>query len=76
MQVIITDISHGPVYTRYEIKPERGVRVSSIVNLQDDIKLRIATREITIVAPIPGKDTIGIDVLNNEPEILHLRELR
>lgn len=75
VQVIITDISHGPVYTRYEIKPERGVRVSTIVNLLDDIKLRIAAKEITIVAPIPGKDTIGIDVLNNEPEILHLREL-
>ena len=75
VQVIITNISHGPVYTRYEIKPERGVRVSTIVNLLDDIKLRIAAKEITIVAPIPGKDTIGIDVLNNEPEILHLREL-
>ena len=75
VQVTITNISHGPVYTRYEIKSERGVRVSTIVNLQDDIKLRIAAREITIVAPIPGKDTIGIDVLNNEPEILHLREL-
>ena len=71
----ITDINRGPVYTRYELKPGRKVRVREIVNLLDEIKLRVAAKEISIKAPIPGKSTIGIDVLNKTPSLLQLREL-
>ena len=71
----ITDINRGPVYTRYVLKPGRKVRVREIVNLLDEIKLRVAAKEISIKAPIPGKSTIGIDVLNKTPSLLHLREL-
>lgn len=75
VQVTITNISRGPLYTRYELKPERGVRVSAIVNLLDDIRIRIAAREISIEAPIPGKSAIGIDVLNDTRRQVYLREL-
>ena len=60
VQVTITDISQGPSVTRYELKPDKGVKVSRIVNLSDDIKLRLAATDIRIEAPIPGnkKETI------------------
>ncbi len=75
VQVTITDISQGPSVTRYELKPERGVKVSKIVNLSDDIKLRLAATDIRIEAPIPGKSAIGIEVPNKYETTVHLREL-
>ena len=75
VQVQITDISQGPSVTRYELKPERGVKVSRIVNLSDDIKLRLAATDIRIEAPIPGKSAIGIEVPNKHETTVHLREL-
>ena len=71
----VTDISCGPTVTRYELQPERGVKVSQIVNLSDDIKLNLAAEDIRIEAPIPGKAAIGIEVPNREKQAVKLRDL-
>ena len=75
VQVTITDISQGPSVTRYELNPDKGVKVSKIVNLSDDIKLRLAASDIRIEAPIPGKSAIGIEVPNKKRTTLHIRDL-
>ena len=75
VKVDITDISCGPSVTRYELKPELGVKVSRIVSLADDIKLILAAADIRIEAPIPGKSAIGIEVPNKEAGSVFLREL-
>ena len=61
--------------TRYELQPEMGVKVSKIVNLADDIKLNLATPDIRIEAPIPGKAAVGIEVPNKENHAVMLREI-
>ena len=63
----------GPTVTLYEIVPAAGVRISKIRNLEDDIALNLAALGIRIIAPIPGKGTIGIEVPNSKPEIVSLR---
>lgn len=63
----------GPTVTLYEIVPEAGVRISKIKNLEDDIALSLAALGIRIIAPIPGKGTIGIEVPNQNPEIVPMR---
>lgn len=75
VKVDITDISCGSSVTRYELKPELGVKVSRIVSLADDIKLSLAAADIRIEAPIPGKSAIGIEVPNKEAGSVFLREL-
>ena len=75
VNVTITNISCGPAVTRYELQPERGVKVSKIVNLADDIKLNLAAADIRIEAPIPGKAAIGIEVPNKENVMVSFREL-
>jgi len=63
----------GPTVTLYEIVPEAGVRISKIKNLEDDIALSLAALGIRIIAPIPGKGTIGIEVPNTKPEMVPMR---
>ncbi len=65
----------GPAVTLYEIVPEAGVRISRIKNLEDDIALSLAALGIRIIAPIPGKGTIGIEVPNQHPEIVSIKSL-
>lgn len=65
----------GPTVTLYEIIPAPGVRISKIKNLEDDIALSLAALGIRIIAPIPGKGTIGIEVPNSKPEIVSMRSL-
>ncbi len=65
----------GPAVTLYEIVPEAGVRISKIKNLEDDIALSLAALGIRIIAPIPGKGTIGIEVPNQHPEIVSIKSL-
>lgn len=65
----------GPTVTLYEIVPEAGVRISKIKNLEDDIALSLAALGIRIIAPIPGKGTIGIEVPNKKAEIVAMRSL-
>ncbi len=75
VNVRITDVTCGPSVTRYELTPEMGVKVSKIVNLQDDIKLNLAAQDIRIEAPIPGKAAVGIEVPNKKSTGVLLREL-
>ncbi|MGM0650714.1 MAG: DNA translocase FtsK 4TM domain-containing protein, partial [Bacteroidota bacterium] len=65
----------GPTVTMYEIVPAKGVRISKIKNLEDDIALSLAALGIRIIAPIPGRGTIGIEVPNNDPEIVSMRSV-
>ena len=65
----------GPTVTLYEIVPEAGVRISKIKNLEDDIALSLAALGIRIIAPIPGKGTIGIEVPNKNPSIVSMRSV-
>ena len=63
----------GPTVTLYEIVPEAGVRISKIKNLEDDIALSLSALGIRIIAPIPGRGTIGIEVPNKDPRIVSMR---
>ena len=65
----------GPTVTLYEIVPAPGVRISKIRNLEDDIALSLAALGIRIIAPIPGKGTIGIEIPNSKPEIVSMRSV-
>lgn len=65
----------GPTVTLYEIVPEAGIRISKIKNLEDDIALSLAALGIRIIAPIPGRGTIGIEVPNKKPSIVSMRSV-
>ena len=65
----------GPTVTLYEIVPAAGIRISKIKNLEDDIALSLAALGIRIIAPIPGKGTIGIEVPNSKPETVSMRSV-
>ena len=65
----------GPTVTLYEIVPSPGIRISKIKNLEDDIALSLAALGIRIIAPIPGKGTIGIEVPNSNPTIVSMRSI-
>jgi len=75
VKTTICGIAKGPAVTRYELQPQRGVRVRSIVNLTDDIALSLAAGGIRIEAPIPGKEAVGIEVPNKARETVYVREL-
>ena len=75
VNVTVTNVSCGPTVTRYELQPEMGVKVSKIVGLSDDIKLNLATPDIRIEAPIPGKAAVGIEVPNKENSPVMLRDI-
>jgi len=65
----------GPTVTLYEIVPERGVKLARIKSLEDDIALNLSALGIRIIAPIPGRGTVGIEVPNKKPEIVSMRSL-
>jgi len=65
----------GPTVTLYEIIPAPGIRISKIKNLEDDIALSLSALGIRIIAPIPGRGTIGIEVPNQKPEIVSMRSI-
>lgn len=65
----------GPTVTLYEIIPEAGVRISKIKNLEDDIALSLSALGIRIIAPIPGRGTIGIEVPNTKPTVVSMKSL-
>ncbi len=65
----------GPTVTLYEIVPDAGIRISKIKNLEDDIALSLAALGIRIIAPIPGKGTIGIEVPNKNPTVVSMRSV-
>ena len=71
----VTAVIKGPAVTRYEIQPNPGVKVSRIVSLSDDISLNLAATGVRIEAPIPGKEAVGIEVPNQEVEIVYLKDV-
>jgi S-DNA-T family DNA segregation ATPase FtsK/SpoIIIE len=75
IQAEVTGIRKGPVITMFEILPAPGVKLSRIVNLQDNIALRLAASSVRIVAPIPGKHAVGIEVPNAKRNIVSFREI-
>ena len=71
----VTSVKPGPVVTMYEYKPAPGVKVSAISNLSDDLALSLSAKSIRIVAPIPGRDVVGIEVPNRKSEGVLLKEV-
>lgn len=71
----VVQVTQGPAVTRYEIQPNVGVKVSSIVRLADDIALNLRAKSIRIEAPIPGKAAVGIEVENDKINMVRLREI-
>ena len=65
----------GPVVTQFEVVPAPGVKVNRIANLEADLALAMKARSIRIVAPIPGKGAVGVEIPNPEPEIVYLRDI-
>ncbi|OED37066.1 hypothetical protein AB834_02220 [PVC group bacterium (ex Bugula neritina AB1)] len=75
IQAEVVDISQGPVITVYEVQPSPGVKINRIVNLSNDIALALSAPSVRIVAPIPGKAVIGIEIPNQYPDKVFFREL-
>jgi hypothetical protein len=71
----VVNISPGPVITRFEVEPSPGVKVNRIVSLADDLALALQSTRIRILAPIPGKGTVGVEVPNPLPSIVYLKEV-
>lgn len=71
----VVQVSCGPSITRYEFQPAPGVKVSKVVNLADDIALSLASSDVRIEAPIPGKAAIGIEIPNREISTVSLRDV-
>jgi S-DNA-T family DNA segregation ATPase FtsK/SpoIIIE len=75
IEVSAGDITRGPTITRYEVYPAKGVRVDRILALERDIARATRAERINILAPIPGKDTVGIEIANSKKQKVTLREL-
>jgi S-DNA-T family DNA segregation ATPase FtsK/SpoIIIE len=71
----VTHIERGPSITRYELRPERGVKISRIASLADDLSLALAATSVRIEAPIPGKSAVGIEVPNATVSVVAVREI-
>ena len=71
----VLNVTQGSSVTRYEVQPAVGVKVSSITKLADDIALNLRAKSIRIEAPIPGKAAVGIEVENEKPDMVSIREL-
>ena len=71
----ITEIHPGPIITMYEFEPAAGVKVNKIVNLEDDLSLTMGGKSVRIIAPIPGKAAVGIEIPNNVRETVWLKEV-
>ena len=71
----VMHIERGPSITRYELKPERGIKISKIASLADDLALALAATSVRIEAPIPGKSAVGIEVPNLTVSVVAIREI-
>ncbi len=74
-QVKVVEIETGPVIAQYEVQLEAGLRLSKITGLADDLAIALRVPSVRIVAPIPGKNTVGIEVPNSERQVVRLREV-
>src|SRR5262249_12739462 len=75
LNVKVVGINTGPVITQYEITLETGMRVNKVTTLGDDLALHLKVPSVRIVAPIPGKNTVGIEVPNEQRATVRLKEL-
>ena len=75
IEIVEITASPGPTVTLYEIKPAPGIRISKIKSLEDDIALSLSALGIRIIAPIPGKGTIGIEVPNANPQVVSMKTM-
>ncbi len=75
ISVKVTDIERGPIITRYELEPAPGVKLNRIVVLSDDIALAMKAQSVRIVAPIPGKGRVGVEVPNIQSSFVYLKEV-
>jgi S-DNA-T family DNA segregation ATPase FtsK/SpoIIIE len=71
----VTDIERGPIITRYELEPAPGVKLNRIVALSDDIALSMKAQSVRIIAPIPGKGRVGVEVPNTQSSFVYLKEV-
>ncbi|USS87184.1 DNA translocase FtsK [Fructilactobacillus cliffordii] len=71
----VVDWTNGPTVTQFQVKLALGVKVSKVTNLNDDLKLALAAKDIRIEAPIPGRSTVGIEIPNPKPHPVMLREI-
>jgi S-DNA-T family DNA segregation ATPase FtsK/SpoIIIE len=71
----IADVAYGPTFTRYEVALERGIKVSKIVSLADNLAMALAAMDVRVEAPIPGKSAIGIEVPNETTQMVTLRDV-
>ncbi|MBW2146812.1 MAG: DNA translocase FtsK 4TM domain-containing protein [Deltaproteobacteria bacterium] len=71
----VTQVHPGPIITLYEYEPISGTKINKIANLSDDLALALSALSVRIIAPIPGKGTVGIELPNKEREIVWLREI-
>ncbi len=75
---ILGDVAHilpGPVVTTYEFKPAAGVKISKIVSLRDDLTMSLSALGVRVVAPVPGRDVVGIEVPNKQRQTVYFREV-
>ncbi len=75
VEVEVVNITKGPVITRYELQPAPGLKVQKIVGLSNDIALAMKAASVRIVAPIPGKAAVGVEIPNNTGVVVYLKEL-
>lgn len=71
----VVEIAHGPTVTRYEVQLAPGIKVSKIVSLADNLAMALAAIDVRVEAPIPGKSAIGVEVPNDNPRVVTLREV-
>jgi len=71
----VVDVTQGPVLTTYEYKPSAGVKLSKIAALQDDLGIVCGTSQLRIIAPIPGKTVVGIEIGRETPDVISLKEV-
>ena len=75
ISVKVLDVERGPAITRYELEPAPGLKVQKIVTLSDDIALAMKAQSVRIVAPIPGKSRVGVEVPNSQTTVVYLKEI-
>ncbi|MBI4335664.1 MAG: DNA translocase FtsK [Candidatus Omnitrophica bacterium] len=75
VEVKVVQVNQGPVITRYELEPAPGVKINRITALADDISLAMKAQSVRIVAPIPGKGTVGVEVPNSSSAVVYLKEI-
>jgi S-DNA-T family DNA segregation ATPase FtsK/SpoIIIE len=75
VEASVVQVHPGPVITRFEIEPARGVKVAQIAHLQDDLALAMKATAIRIIAPIPGRGAVGIEIPNEHPAVVYLKDI-